>query len=114
MFRFLRRRRERGRPDLEDLDVCRVCRRDRVYPTQWRESDPDLWWVELRCGECGVRRRGTFPDAQLDRFELRLEEGLREISEEADRLLLEWRAAEVEAFAEALDRELIQARDFAR
>jgi hypothetical protein len=115
VFRFLhgKRHRRREQSEPEELDVCRACGRDMVYPTDWHLVDPEHWWVELRCGGCGVRRRGLFLSSQLDRFECRLEEALREISEEADRLLLDWRSAEADVFAEALDRELIQARDFA-
>jgi len=109
VFRFRARQRQ-SPPD--QLEVCRGCGRDLVYPVRWREADQHHWWVELRCGGCGVRRRGRFPDDSVQRFDRRLERAQREIEREADRLHFAWRSQEADAFAAALERDLIEAGDF--
>jgi hypothetical protein len=110
MFRFGRRRPE---PVAEELDVCLLCGRNFVHPVDWHEAGRRHWWVDLRCGECGARRRGFFPDEAMQRLDRRLDDGQREISREADRMHLSWRSDEADAFAAALDRNLIEAHDFA-
>jgi hypothetical protein len=110
MFRSPRRA---SGPPADQLDVCPVCERNFVHLLDWQEAGDEHWWVELRCGECGARRGGVFPDEALERLDRRLDDGQREISREADRMHFSWRSAEADAFAAALDRNLIEARDFA-
>jgi len=94
-------------------DVCRVCGGDFVYPVHWREADKTHLWVRLRCGECDTWRDGTFSDEVLDGFDRKLDAACGQIAEEADRLHAEWRSKEADAFAAALERDLIDAADFA-
>ena len=110
MFRFGRRKPD---PVVDELEVCLLCGRDLVYPLAWHEAGRTHWWVELRCGECGALREGFFPDEAMERFDRRLDDGQREIAREADRMHLSWRSDEADAFAAALDRDLIEAHDFA-
>jgi hypothetical protein len=69
--------------------------------------------VLLRCGECGLWRDAEFTDEALERFDRRLDDATIQIARAADKLHADWRSTEVEAFAEALDRDLIDAGDFA-
>jgi hypothetical protein len=108
MFLFRRRPKHTG-----ELDLCHVCCQDRVYPLSWHDTGGGRWWVELRCGECGGYRTGVFGEEALQRFERRLEVSRREIEREADRMHQGWRSAEADVFAAALDRDLIEAHDFA-
>lgn len=103
------RRRRRGTPDL-----CPDCGGDFVYPLDWSEATATHQLVLLRCGQCGARRQDTFSDDELDLFDRKLDEAARQIAEEADRLHRAWRSTEADAFAAALDRNLIDAGDFAR
>jgi hypothetical protein len=93
--------------------LCPVCGADSVHQVGWQEADRAHWWVRLRCGECGAWREGTFSDEALEGFERKLDEEAREMAAAADRLHWEWRSREADAFAAALDRDLIDAGDFA-
>jgi hypothetical protein len=104
----LRRRRA------ESLDLCPTCGGDFVYPVQWHEVDETHIWVRLRCGECGASRGDTFTDEVLDHYDRKLDDACEQIADEADRLHREWRSTEADAFAAALDRDLIDAGDFSR
>src|SRR4051794_12270264 len=105
------RLRRAKRPD--EPHLCAVCGADFVCPIEWEPVDDVHVWVLLRCGECGAWRQGEFSDAVLDRFDRRLDEAAVQIARAADRLHADWRATEADAFAAALDRNLIDARDFA-
>lgn len=104
-----RLRRHSRRPDR-----CLACGGDFVYPVHWHEADATHYWLHLRCGECGTWREGVFSDDAIDRFERRLDEASEQIVGAADRLHREWRSTEVEAFAAALDKGLIDPGDFIR
>jgi hypothetical protein len=95
------------------LQVCDRCHADYVCPVEWRESDDERWWMLLRCGECRSEREVTVTNEIAKRFGADLDASQREI-ERAVRLLDEERmAGEIEAFALALQRDLIDAGDFA-
>lgn len=98
----------------EQPHLCPVCAGDFVYPVHWHEASETHLWVQLRCGECDTWWEGTFTDDALDRFDRKLDETSRLMADEADRLHREWRSTEADAFAAALDRDLIDAGDFAR
>jgi hypothetical protein len=102
------------RPSVDEPHVCLFCGADFVHPVEWQEATGTHIWVLLRCGECGGWREDEFTDATLDRFDQRLDAAAAEISRVADRLHAEWRATEADAFAAALDRDLIDAGDFGR
>jgi hypothetical protein len=107
---WLARRRRLGG---DEPHLCVVCGGDFVAPVEWQEADEAHIWVRLRCGQCGTWREDEFTDDVLDRYDRRLDEALAVIAREADRLHREWRSREVDAFAAALDRDLIDAADFA-
>jgi hypothetical protein len=104
-----RRRPRRG----EEPHLCPLCGGDFVHPVEWREADETHIWMRLRCGECETWREDTFTDEVLDAFDRRLDEAAAQIADEADRLHRAWRSTEADAFAAALDRDLIDAGDFA-
>ena len=101
------------RRDTDEPHLCRYCGRDFVCPIAWEPLDDAHIWVRLRCGECGAWREGDFTDEVLERFDRRLDEATVQIAKAADRLHADWRATEADAFAAALDRDLIDAGDFA-
>jgi hypothetical protein len=96
------------------LVVCRACGTDFVYPVEWQEtSGGRSWWVLLRCGGCDVRREVEIDDRQAADLGRRLDRHGETIERDARHLERERMHAEVDAFAEALRRDLIDAADFA-
>jgi hypothetical protein len=94
------------------LHVCPECTSELVYPTDWQESSPDHWEVELRCPNCEWRGGGIFHQSIVECFDDELDRGI-------DVLLSDYRALvssnmedEVERFAKALDADAIVPADF--
>ena len=81
----------------ESLVTCRGCGASMVVPVAWRECDGAHWWMYLRCGECGHRREVVVTDADAQRYECALDSGV----------------AEIERALEQINRDLIDAGDFA-
>jgi hypothetical protein len=77
------------------------------------QEDQDHWWMLLRCGACGHRYDAIVCDETAHEFDTKLDRDLARIAIGAERLHRQWRKAEVDAFAAALDRDLIGADDFA-
>jgi len=119
MFNWLRRARRReirGSTSLpgSGLHVCDECHGDFVHPVEWCEADAEHWWMRLRCGACFREREITVPDEVAQRFGRDLDAAEEEIGRAAEALDHERMEREVEAFAAALERDLIDADDFAR
>jgi len=119
MFNWLRRahrRESRGSTSLpgSGLHVCADCHGDYVHPVEWREADSKHWWMRLRCGSCFLEREVTVPDDVAQRFGHDLDAAEEAIGRALERLDHDRMVIEVEAFAEALERDLIDADDFAR
>jgi hypothetical protein len=119
MFNWLRRARRReirGSTSLpgSGLHVCADCHRDYVHPVEWHEAGAAHWWMRLRCGSCFSEREVTVPDAVAQRFGRDLDAAEEEIGRAAAALDHERMECEAEAFAAALERDLIDADDFAR
>jgi transcription elongation factor Elf1 len=96
------------------LADCPACGAESVHPVFWRPHDETHWWMLLRCGGCGASRELTVPDPEADRFDHALDRAQAVIRREADRLSRNRLAEEAEAFAAALELDLISAEDFAR
>ena len=119
LFRFLFRRSHR--PDGEAtprpraaLHVCPDCRRDCVVPVDWHTADDDHWWLRLRCGECGGTCELTVTDDEAARFERDLAVGMATIRGVVAALDRESMEHELTTLVAALQRDLIDASDFAR
>jgi hypothetical protein len=69
--------------------------------------------ILLRCGNCDGRRRVLVSTRQATRFECDVAYDIIEIAREAERLDGERFAALTDTFAAALERDLIDASDFA-
>ena len=96
------------------LNVCADCHADSVHPVEWREADDKHWWMRLRCGACCLEREVTVTDDVAQRYGKDLDAAEAVIDRALRELDCERMAHEVEAFAEALERDLIDAGDFAR
>jgi len=97
-----------GRP----LHLCGDCGSSLVYPTDWQESGPEHWEVELRCPNCEWRGTGVFSQAVVEEFDDELDRGI-------DVLLSDYRALvnsnmedEIDRFAKALEAGAILPADF--
>jgi hypothetical protein len=94
------------------LHVCTECSSNLVYPTDWQESAPNHWEVELRCPNCEWRGTGVFHQDIVEAFDDELDRGI-------DVLLADYRALvnsnmedEIDRFARALDAGAILPADF--
>jgi hypothetical protein len=78
----------------------------------WGEAGEGHWWVQARCGECGVWVETVISNVQATALDVTLDRQLAQIRAAADRLDAERMAAQVDAFVRALERDLIVAADF--
>jgi len=99
-------------PTDRPLHVCGDCTSPLVYPTDWQESGPDHWEVELRCPNCEWRGTGVFSQDTVEAFDDELDRGI-------DILLADYRALvnsnmedEIDRFAKALEAGAILPADF--
>ena len=99
-------------PTSDALHVCAECSSGLVYPTDWQESGPNHWDVELRCPNCEWRGTGVFHQDIVEAFDDELDRGI-------DVLLADYRALvnsnmedEIDRFAKALDAGAILPADF--
>ena len=97
----------------DPLRRCPSCRSRLACPMDWAPWDDAHWHIELRCGDCGHRWEQDIPNWRAARFDVELDQDQFVIGSALRRLDLERMAAEVETFATALSRDLIEPADFA-
>ena len=95
------------------LHQCALCHAEAVVPVWWESVGDDRWHMLLRCGACGTFRDVTVGDDVAHAYERDIERGTREIRAELERLDRDRMEVQAVAFAEALQRDLIDAGDFA-
>jgi len=98
----------------QTVDTCPACRGDFVHPTHWEAEGQDNWWMLLRCGACDHRFDMVVCDDAAQDFDTKLDRDLFRIARAAESLHRQWRNAEIESFALAMEHDLITADDFAR
>jgi hypothetical protein len=108
------RRRPRGVHRDADLQRCRTCGSDSVHPVEWEPFGDTHWWILLRCGACGARGEGLVANDAAQRFDRDLDDAQDEMVRAADRLGFEILSEQLESLTVALERDLIDADDFAR
>ena len=108
----MRRRHSSDKPEA-GLEICPFCRRDFVQPVSWEPAGEEAWWMFLRCGECGMSREVAVSNADADRFERALHARASVLAAQARQLEEERLSAAIDAFALALDQDLIDADFFA-
>ena len=96
------------------LEICPSCERDYVQPVSWEPAGEDRWWMFLRCAECDASRDVIVSNRDAERFETALHARATVLSRSLRELESEQMAAEAEVFVAALQRDLIDAGDFAR
>jgi hypothetical protein len=97
----------------ESLVTCPDCGATMVVPVAWCECGGVGWWMYLRCGECGHSRDVVVTDADARAYERALDWGAAEIERTLEQLDHERLARQADAFTLALERDLIDAGDFA-
>ncbi|MFT4036293.1 MAG: hypothetical protein QM679_12035 [Patulibacter sp.] len=94
------------------LAYCPCCGQDRVQPTGWSEVGTSHWHVTLRCPDCEERREAIFGQAELDEFDIALDEGTRSIAADLDLLARANMADDIDRFLKALEHDHIVPEDF--
>jgi hypothetical protein len=94
------------------LHVCSTCRSGFVHSMERRRDRHARWLLRLRCGQCGACRDVIVNDDLLQRFDADVSRGLAAIASDLATLDREHMARQVEAFAAALERDLIDPGDF--
>ena len=112
LWKALRRLAGPTYPQSYELVHCPSCRSDFMNPVRWHELDESTWWMRLRCGACGLVREVEASNEQADQLDADLDRGLAVIAAavaELDRVEM---AVVSDAFAQALERDLVTADDF--
>lgn len=94
------------------LEFCLVCRRDFVSMVRCTKADGDSWWLLLRCGDCGTWHETSARDDAVAALHRAIARGRRSVAAGARLLDLERMGTQAEAFAQALELDLIDADDF--
>ena len=94
--------------------VCEQCGSDAVAVVDWDEPGDGQWRVVLRCGQCEKWHEMTMSATAADRLAATVDTGIAAIERDLQAIDRERMAVQVEAFAEALARDLIDAQDFER
>jgi hypothetical protein len=107
-----------GPEDLDDAtgdpELCRCgsCGSMLVQPIDWSLIGRTHWRVVLRCPNCEWCGTGVFGQEAVDRFDCELDRGTRKLQATLTRVSRACMEAEIEAFASALERDLIVPFDF--
>jgi hypothetical protein len=97
---------------LTELHICPVCSRDLVYPMEWEETSNTHWEVLLRCPNCEWTDVGVFDQETVDAFDLELDRGMEDLSQDLRRLVQANMAEDIERFRQALASDAIWPMDF--
>ena len=95
------------------LHQCRICHDDYVVPVWWEEVDAERWHMLLRCAQCETYRDVVIDNDVAKAYERDLQRGMTVIATALDRRERERMAVELQVFIVALERDLIDAADFA-
>jgi hypothetical protein len=103
-----------GQPgtDDRDLHICPDCGSDLVQPSDWWQGAGGSLGLTLDCPNCAWRESGVYEQAQVDRLEDWLDEGLITLIDDLHRLAQANMASDVDQFIGALNRDLILPEDF--
>ena len=93
--------------------LCEGCAGDFLCPVEWKTDGKEYWVVEARCGDCGLWHRLHLTNAQAAAWEVELDRQTQPIRRTVDRLDRERMGRQADGFIAALERDLIDAGDFA-
>jgi len=97
-----------------DPELCRCgsCGSMLVQPIDWSLIGRSHWRVVLRCPNCEWSGTGVFGQEAVDRYDHELDRGTRKLQATLTRVSRACMEAEIEAFANALENDLIVPFDF--
>ena len=95
-----------------ELHICRECKSDLVYPTEWEEAGPEYWRVALRCPNCEWSASGVFPQDLVDLFDEKLDDGTEQVVSDLKHLMHANMSEEIDRFAAALHADALLPEDF--
>jgi hypothetical protein len=95
----------------DDLRTCRFCGQPFVGPLECRAEGSGRR-ILLRCGNCDCRRRVFATNEQASRLECDVARDIATINRAVERCDVDRFADQADAFAAALERDLIDASDF--
>jgi DNA-directed RNA polymerase subunit RPC12/RpoP len=96
------------------LEICATCGADYVNPFAWSEVEDHSWWMALRCAQCGHEREVVVGNEEAERFDEALDRRADPIATALHRIDTAHMQSWVESVTVALQRDLIDAADFAR
>jgi len=85
-----------------------------MCPLEWDTVGDDHWLIASRCGECGTWHSEVVTNEEANRYDLVLAQQSAAIARALARLERERMTVELGLLVAALDRDLIDAGDFAR
>jgi hypothetical protein len=98
----------------EGLHMCPVCQAAFVHPMEWQALADDRWAMLLRCAECELWLETIVPNDVAVAYDRWLQWSTERIADELRRLDHDRMIADVAALVAALERDLVDASDFAR
>jgi len=101
-------------PAASTLEVCPACGTDFVNPVVWSAIEDHSWWMLLRCAQCEHEREVVVGNDEAERFDEALDRRADPIARTLHRLDVDRMKAWVDSVTIALQRDLIDAADFAR
>jgi hypothetical protein len=94
------------------LHICPNCSSRFVQPVEWEPAGDESWSVLLRCPECEVFQAGVYAQPELDAYDVELDRAEALLRVAYAQVSNENMAAEIDAFALALDAGAILPEDF--
>ena len=94
--------------------ACPVCGSDKACPVDWAEAGEHHWWLLIRCGECESWIQATIGNELAAKLDVELDRHQKEIADALAAMEAESMAADADLLAAALERDLVDADDFAR
>jgi hypothetical protein len=94
------------------LHMCQECGSELVQPVTWIEVENRGWELMLWCPNCEWIDEGVYSQAQIEKLEEKLDEGVEAILRDLKRLTHANMADQVDRFIRALRADLILPEDF--
>jgi hypothetical protein len=94
------------------LEVCLLCGQDFVSLVRCTNAGSDSWWLLLRCDACGTWHETFARGYALRALRQACAQSLETVAEGWRRLDLDRMSWQIEAFSQALERDLIAPDDF--
>jgi hypothetical protein len=112
--RTSRIRRLLGKDRGANLHRCPDCGRPFMCPREWETVGEEHWLIVSACAECDAWDERIVTNEEAKQYDLELARQTTAIARQLRSMELENMRVELDAFVDALDRDLIDATDFVR